>query len=191
MDEQISKGGAEWKTEQILSHLSKFVQFDVGFKFPKADFRLEETERWRERKHWMLLSMAISATNACSCFGHCLTAGHSRTPWMKSSRQQLLVPFSAPFLLTLGLAHNCRVLSQWALSSVRRNQLLPQMMETPLATCWRRSTPSWLTVICAWHLSETILFVSTQTEPWIYLRLLCFSKEMFRDNVFVGWYDMK
>lgn len=45
MDEQISKGGAEGKTEQILSHLSKFVQFDVGFKFPKADFRLEETER--------------------------------------------------------------------------------------------------------------------------------------------------
>lgn len=182
------------KTEQILPHLSEFVQFDVGFKFPKADFRLVETERWRESKYWTLLSMAISATNVCSCFGPCLSAGHPRTP---CSSAEWKPPGSSCWFhfqphSCWHLAHNCRVLSQWALSSVGRNQLLPQMKEPPpLATCWRDSTPSWLTAICARHPSETILFVSMQTQPWIWLKLFCFSKGMFRDNFFVGWYDMK
>lgn len=58
------------------SHLSQFVQFDVGLKFPKADFRLKKTKTRRQPNKLWVLSMCMTAEPVY--FGFSLPVGQTR-----------------------------------------------------------------------------------------------------------------
>lgn len=58
------------------SHLSQFVQLDVGFKFPEADFRLKKTKTGRQLNKLWVLSMCT--TTEPVYFGFSRTVGQTR-----------------------------------------------------------------------------------------------------------------